>query len=585
MDGYYSTVIIIIILIICIIGGGVAYYYTVVPVDCVVSPTAEDCSASCSTIQATVITPASGGGAACPGLIHNCQPGDGECTQTSGCTGSCKNCQWPDPFESNRYTMSNPMLVHRGNWNDPANLSGDANYFSGLGGIRTPEQLETDLAISCNTDAANGGLATDQSTDPPVVEICEIDGGEFRIGGCGSGVVRNNDQGEVIRSCLEPGMLAGNAIGQRFIRSNPYNNLADTTGGALTGSSAFFTGLGGVRTQETFITEPAISCSDVNNGGFANDQSSDPPVVEMCQEEGGEFIISGCDPANIPPAPCLGYDCSGVIRDLVANPESINCATSFCQPLECCIGNFKDINCQGHFSPCTGACEKAADRIWYEAQAQVSGGSPCPTPTDCATGEDSCVDARAAWERNCFLQNPERFASNRFEGNEDHFIFSRPFYTDPEFIKNGYSFTGDAAFFSDLSLKQRPESDFDVDGIPGSRQYIACRDLELTDADWYPVNPCDLQEHASCPEILPFSLTGPQFQAACQTDMSKYGESVDAEHPQNIVREYCRSTCGPCGTPPVPTGVDMDLMRTDPPVVEICEVEGGDFSISGCGTP
>ena len=479
------------------------------------------------------------------------------------------------------------MLVHRGSLIDPTNLSGDANYFSGLGGIRTPGELETDLAISCNT--GNGGIATDQSTDPPVVEICEVDGGEFIISGCGKDVIRHNNQGEVIRSCSEPGVLLGNAIGQRFIRSNPYNNLANTEGGTLTGSSAFFTGIGGVRTQDTFITEPAISCSDVNNGGFANDQSSDPPVVEMCQEEGGEFIISGCDPANIPPATCLGYDCSGVIRDLVASPESINCAASFCQPLECCIGDFKDIDCQGNFSPCTAACEKAADRTWYETQAQVAGGSRCPAPTDCATGEDSCVDARAAWERTCFLPSPERLSSNLVDGNDDHFIFSNPFFgtggPNQDFTRNGYSFTGDAAFFSNLSLKQRPESDFDVDLVtrPGSLPYIACSDLELTDADWYPVNPCDLPQPAYCSEIFP--PDGTDVGERCEMKMDAYGESPDAEHPQNIAREYCRLICGPCADPTIPTGVDMDLMRTDPPVVEICEVDGGEFSISGCGTP
>ena len=49
------------------------------------------------------------------------------------------------------------------------------------------------------------------------------------------------------------------------------------------------------------------------------------------------------------------------------------------------------VDCEGHFSPCTAACESSSQRIWIETvPPSGSAGLPCPLPTDCVGGEGNC---------------------------------------------------------------------------------------------------------------------------------------------------------------------------------------------------
>merc|ERR1711871_1834063 len=58
-------------------------------------------------------------------------------------------------------------------------------------------------------------------------------------------------------------------------------------------------------------------------------------------------------------------------------------------------------DCEGSWSPCTSACEAAADRQWVQTQAPSGTGTACPDAADaCAPGEDECpvnVDCEGSW--------------------------------------------------------------------------------------------------------------------------------------------------------------------------------------------
>ena len=72
-----------------------------------------------------------------------------------------------------------------------------------------------------------------------------------------------------------------------------------------------------------------------------------------------------------------------------------------CQPGEgACPAN---VACEGSFSACTAACEKAAARSWTQDVVPMGAGEPCPVAQDCGPGEDQCpvppadVNCEGSW--------------------------------------------------------------------------------------------------------------------------------------------------------------------------------------------
>jgi len=53
--------------------------------------------------------------------------------------------------------------------------------------------------------------------------------------------------------------------------------------------------------------------------------------------------------------------------------------------------NRADVNCEGTWSACTSACEKAAQRTFTETQAKSGNGLECPTTVNCEAGVDECL--------------------------------------------------------------------------------------------------------------------------------------------------------------------------------------------------
>lgn len=58
-----------------------------------------------------------------------------------------------------------------------------------------------------------------------------------------------------------------------------------------------------------------------------------------------------------------------------------------------------DVDCEGSWSTCTAACEKAADRVWTESVAKSGNGKDCPAAgEDCMPGVGACpVIAVGSW--------------------------------------------------------------------------------------------------------------------------------------------------------------------------------------------
>merc|ERR1719409_26273 len=77
-----------------------------------------------------------------------------------------------------------------------------------------------------------------------------------------------------------------------------------------------------------------------------------------------------------------------------------------CQPGEadCPSGGLSNVDCAGHWSACTSACEGAGSRTWTETAAQSGTGAACPAATNCQPGEADCpsggpsnVDCAGSW--------------------------------------------------------------------------------------------------------------------------------------------------------------------------------------------
>ena len=50
-----------------------------------------------------------------------------------------------------------------------------------------------------------------------------------------------------------------------------------------------------------------------------------------------------------------------------------------------------DVDCEGTFSVCSAACEKAGERVWTETMAKSGNGKDCPDAEDCIPGDGACV--------------------------------------------------------------------------------------------------------------------------------------------------------------------------------------------------
>ena len=57
------------------------------------------------------------------------------------------------------------------------------------------------------------------------------------------------------------------------------------------------------------------------------------------------------------------------------------------------------MDCEGTFSPCSSACEVAADRSFTETQAQRGDGKKCPVAEDCNPGVGECVGKHVQFTR------------------------------------------------------------------------------------------------------------------------------------------------------------------------------------------